>query len=57
MRVYGCWTKELELKILQKTTHHPCSTLEAFSTIFISLEQLGFQVSSSTEEFVGVVEQ
>jgi hypothetical protein len=56
MRVYGDWTKELEFKILQRTTHHLFSTLEAFSTTSIFLEQLGFQMSSGTIEFVAVAE-
>jgi hypothetical protein len=56
MRVYGDWTKELEFKILQRTTHHLFSTLEAFSTTSIFLEQLGFQMSPGTIEFVVVAE-
>jgi hypothetical protein len=56
MRVYGDGTKELELKILQGTTHRLFSTSEAFSTTSIFLEQLGFQMSPGTIEFVVVAE-
>jgi hypothetical protein len=48
--------KELELKVLQSTTHHLFSTLEVFPTTFIFLEQLGFRVSVVAEDLVVVAE-
>jgi hypothetical protein len=48
--------KGVELKILQRTTHHLFSTLEVLFINSIFLEQLGVQVSSGAVEFVDVAE-
>jgi hypothetical protein len=40
----------------RKTIHHLISTIGAFSTIFVLLEQLGFYASPGTENYAVVAE-
>jgi hypothetical protein len=53
----GFWTKELELKKLQRTTQEHYCTQKPFSTIFAFLELLGFSSESWAESIKTVAER